>query len=598
MSKSSYKGFYGIMKGIVTRTDDPEASKNNNRKRIQVCIPSYHGEVEESKKGSGDDLGIYPWAQICSNMFSGASSKDGESSGGKSFLSAIIDFLSGGGNSSDNSDSQVNLKSLDMIYPSVYDYVWLMFEGGDIRCPVYVGSLSPDINSQVNLNNEAGISTASYTNNGDSLSKIAVSMIASINNKGYGTITSTSSGSEFGILGWKNSGAKKLFKDIRDFGPNKFTEILESNGAEKFENDINSSSSWSSYKVQEESNIYNALSDLLTSEQGKAVQDANADKEINEIISKAREFGIISQDAILLFTHTYFNGFKDAAEYGAKNGGGTLDGMYKCIMDRLSSYSSTTKEYRKKAYDYINNLINACTITVEQNVQKVTDLTTPTTKTVSLTSVVEEEKIVPTGGANTKQPVNYKQGNWGSNNAGKNRNTWYNKVFGPSGRPSTDTYSTSACSVTAMADIVYTWADTSVTPKTIGDLAISWGYRKASGDGIGGSDSIKSFYKRCASKYGFSLYNSYSGSSSYNHMYEALEKGNNNTLVIIGVKGMYSNKGHFVLAWKVDGDTIYINDPGCSSPGNKNDGTGRVRERAKAKDLKAAINSAYIFHRN
>lgn len=584
MSKSSYKGFYGIMKGIVTRTDDPEAPKNNNRKRIQVCIPSYHGEIDESKKGSGDDLGVYPWAQVCSNMFSGASSKDGESSGGKSFLSAIIDFLSGGGNSSDNSDSQVNLKSLDMIYPSVYDYVWLMFEGGDIRCPVYVGSLSPDINSQVNLNNEAGISTISYTNSGDSLSKIAVSMIASINNKGYGTITSTSSGSEFGILGWKNSDAKKLFKDIRDFGQNKFTEILKDNGAEKFENDINSSSSWSAYKVQEESNIYNALSDVLTSEQGKTVQDTNADKEINEIISKAREFGIMSQDAILLFTHTYFNGFKDAAEYGAKNGGGTLDGMYKCIMDRLSSYSSTTKEYRKKAYDYINNLINAGTITVEQNVQTVTDLTTPTTKTISPTSIIEEEKIVPTGGANTVVPKNFKQYS----------GSWADKMFGPGPDNRSRYYRNAACSVTSMADIVYTWANKNITPKTIGDLAVSWGHRTATSIGL---NNTSGFFKRCASQYGFKLVGTYDGASkAYGAMESALTKGNNKKLVILFMKGSYTTtgSGHFVVAYKMDKGTVYINDPGI----NSSSANGKKREKATISLVKECIRTAYVFQKD
>lgn len=182
MPISSYKGYYGIMKGIVTRTDDPEENENDGRKRIQVCIPSYHGDIDESKKGSGSDLGSYPWAQVCSNMFNGGSSNTSNNNSG--FFSSIMSALLG--------TSSNNTSSISMLYPAVGDVVWLMFEGGDIRCPIYMGSLSPNTENQLNLysyGNNGSNSSLLYTSNGTALRSLCLKMILEMSGVDYDTIS-------------------------------------------------------------------------------------------------------------------------------------------------------------------------------------------------------------------------------------------------------------------------------------------------------------------------------------------------------------------------------------------------------------------------
>lgn len=599
--KSSYKGFYGIMKGIVTRTDDPEASKNNNRKRIQVCIPSYHGDpfkhtgegmtLDTAKTGTGDNLGIYPWAQVCSNMFNGNSSNQRDNPsvgfGAISFITSIIGLLTGG--LTNNNSSEVS--SMEMLYPSVLDYVWLMFEGGDIRCPVYMGSLSADIKNQESISLKLNTDSSIHTSDESSLGTMCYKMIASINEYDYNMISNASSSfTRFGILGWKEKSAKDLFTSMRNAGQTTFDLQLSMNSAEKFLTDLNSSSSWSGYKVQNGSNIYNALLSILSGNIGRAYQDSYALTKMNELIGNARSKGLTSQATIMMYVHTSYNGFEDIANYCANkcSGNATLDNYYKYIMDRFSSYSNTTKEYRKKAYNYITNLVNSGKI-VGDNSANISDPSTPTGSTPSIASTIISPQnsqstvssITPSNGANTDaiKPKDFKQYS----------GSWANQMFGPGSYQKDRTYAYAACSVTAMADIVWKFADSSVTPKTIGDLAVSWGYRTATSSGLGGSSNTGSFYKRCANLYGFKYIGMTTGqTASYNKLCNALNNGMNNTLTIIGVKnGRYSANGHFVTPWKINGNYIYICDPGASN-----------REKMSLSDIKSSINTVYIFQKN
>lgn len=187
MPKQSYKGYYGIMKGIVTRTDNPTemVKENDGRKKIQVYIPSYHGEKDDSKIGSGDDPGFYPWAQVCSGMFSGGSSNEASTGG---FFQSIMSVLSGNSNNGSS--------SVEVMYPNVGDIVWLAFEDGDIRCPIYIGALSPNSDNQQNISNN-GSNTSSgislYTPNGTPLSEVILKMILDLSGVEYGDISNISS---------------------------------------------------------------------------------------------------------------------------------------------------------------------------------------------------------------------------------------------------------------------------------------------------------------------------------------------------------------------------------------------------------------------
>lgn len=188
MPMNSYKGYYGILKGIVTRTDDPKLLENNNHKRIQVYIPSYHpspyvnendNTLDTKKIGSGSDEGIYPWAQVCGNVFNGSSNNDASQSGNVSFWGAALSVLSS------QMSSITNISPNEGVYPSVGDVVWLMFEGGDIRCPVCIGSLS----SLINIVDIPKDNNVLYTNTGRSLASVCVDLIKEILGLEYGTIS-------------------------------------------------------------------------------------------------------------------------------------------------------------------------------------------------------------------------------------------------------------------------------------------------------------------------------------------------------------------------------------------------------------------------
>ena len=137
MDDSGYKGFNYPLKGIVTSLDDPA-----NLNRIQVYIPNYHGRRDASREGPG---GSYPWAQVntliqqIEETTGDETSADSESSGG------ILSWLSGVVTSFTNKIKRIFTNDEgrgfeNLAPPEVEDVVWLIFEGGDIRCPVYFGT--------------------------------------------------------------------------------------------------------------------------------------------------------------------------------------------------------------------------------------------------------------------------------------------------------------------------------------------------------------------------------------------------------------------------------------------------------------------------
>ena len=123
----------------------------------------------------------------------------------------------------------------------------------------------------------------------------------------------------------------------------------------------------------------------------------------------------------------------------------------------------------------------------------------------------------------------------------------------------------SGCGPTAMAMVLATWADKNVTPLTECRWAQSHGY-KAKGGG-----TWHSYFSAAAARYGLtsrmlngdSIYkNPYSG--YHNVAKAAIDRGD---LVIACMgPGTWTRGGHFVLVWKIEGNTIYINDPASSRP--------------------------------
>ena len=122
------------------------------------------------------------------------------------------------------------------------------------------------------------------------------------------------------------------------------------------------------------------------------------------------------------------------------------------------------------------------------------------------------------------------------------------------------TIGASGCGPTAMAMVLATWADPNVTPKTECAWALRNGY-KAPKQG-----TYYGYFVPAAARYGLkarqlSWTNIYGNSKSSLHeeAREAVEAGH---LVIACMgKGLWTSSGHYVLVWKIQGNTIYINDP-------------------------------------
>ncbi len=115
------------------------------------------------------------------------------------------------------------------------------------------------------------------------------------------------------------------------------------------------------------------------------------------------------------------------------------------------------------------------------------------------------------------------------------------------------TMKNSACGPTAMADIVATLIDSTVTPPDLADKAMAWGDRTYS------SGTAWSFFPHIAKEYGFSKYLK---TTSLATLKGCLDTGG--YAVASMDKGYWTKGGHFICVWKYDNDYIYANDPASS----------------------------------
>ena len=141
-----------------------------------------------------------------------------------------------------------------------------------------------------------------------------------------------------------------------------------------------------------------------------------------------------------------------------------------------------------------------------------------------------------------KKPVDYKQYD----------KRWATKMYSSHGDKS-QTMKSSACGPTAMADIVATLIDSTVTPPLLADKAVAWGDRSYS------SGTNWSFFPHVAKEYGFSKYVK---TTSLATLKACLDSGGY-AVASMG-KGYWSQCGHFICIWKYDDTYVYANDPASS----------------------------------
>ena len=140
------------------------------------------------------------------------------------------------------------------------------------------------------------------------------------------------------------------------------------------------------------------------------------------------------------------------------------------------------------------------------------------------------------------QPVDYKQYD----------SRWATKMYSSHGDKK-QTMKSSACGPTAMADVVATLIDSTVTPPILADKAIAWGDRSYS------SGPNWSFFRHIADEYRFG---NYLKSSSVSDLKRCLDTGG--YVVASMGKGYWTNGGHYICVWKYDDTYIYANDPASS----------------------------------
>lgn len=147
-----------------------------------------------------------------------------------------------------------------------------------------------------------------------------------------------------------------------------------------------------------------------------------------------------------------------------------------------------------------------------------------------------------------KQPVSYLQTD----------SRWGNLDYSAPGEKTT--IRASGCGPTAMAMVLATWADPDVNPRTECAWALAHGYKALY------SGTYYGYFEPAGARYGLKVTrlnqaNIYGKASSTYHkkVKEALDRGD---LVIACMgKGLWTSSGHYVLAWKLEGNVIFINDP-------------------------------------
>ena len=118
----------------------------------------------------------------------------------------------------------------------------------------------------------------------------------------------------------------------------------------------------------------------------------------------------------------------------------------------------------------------------------------------------------------------------------------------------------SGCGPTAMAMVLATWADPAVTPETEAAWALAHGWKCPH------SGTYYGYFVPAAARYGLACrrlnaVNIYGKPNDPAHDLAARALRDGELVIACMGKGNWTSSGHYVLCWRLDGDTIYINDP-------------------------------------
>lgn len=343
-NESSYKGFNSPLKVQVTRIDDPRQMN-----RIQVYIPSYHGKFEEDMVGYGDDLGNYPWASMCSILF-----KDGNN-----FTSGSLEELYSG--------------DLPMIFPSVGTIGWVMFEGGDVRAPIYMGSLGKgEVNEKVE---------GSYTGSDNSNQIVAtgsseLTVMANIifeqegGGKNYGNINPLDVDAiSIGVLQWHADNGRELMIRIRDANPGTYNHLVN-----YYHATFSLDKSWSGFYVKKDDANYNCIKALLTGTEGQQCQDAYVNEYLSNYIEQGKTVGVVDYKAQIYFCDMYNQSPAGAMKIAKVCSNKSIDGLHQETLNGghwLGGNQYHNRDRRIRVYNKVK------TMDMQAELNSVTSTTLP-----------------------------------------------------------------------------------------------------------------------------------------------------------------------------------------------------------------------------
>lgn len=138
---------------------------------------------------------------------------------------------------------------------------------------------------------------------------------------------------------------------------------------------------------------------------------------------------------------------------------------------------------------------------------------------------------------------------------------WKNIPYAVKGEHST--IGGSGCGPTAVAMVLATWADKSVTPKTECAWALAHGWKCLNSGTYYGYvvAATKRYGLKCTQLNGASIYGN--STSTYHAQAKAAIEAGDLVIACMG-RGTWTSSGHFVTVWDIRGNTIYINDPASS----------------------------------
>lgn len=328
MSNDLLKTFTYPLKVVITRIDDPKLLN-----RVQVYIPSYHGAYDDGSVGYGDDLGTYPWAQLCTTLF-----KDS----GNYVPSSLKDIFSG---------------DMPIVIPAVGTVGWCIFEGGDIRAPIYMGSLAKgDVNETVAGEYQGSDANNLSTTGGSQLDIMADIIFANESGgKNYNIVTACDVDAlSIGLLQWHGNNARGLMQKIHDVNPTKFDTIVSNAHAS-----INLSADWSKWVLEKNSVTYNTIKTIIDSTEGHQCQDDLVREYLSTYIEKGVSVGVTDFSAQIYFCDMYNQSPKGAMEVAKTSQGKDLDSLYQRTLSSgcwLGSSAYHNKDRRTTVYNAIKLL--------------------------------------------------------------------------------------------------------------------------------------------------------------------------------------------------------------------------------------------------